>query len=49
MIHGDHLFRICDAISLRRVQWIRQAERDTAMPVNSPVITNIEIRDWRPE
>jgi hypothetical protein len=49
-VHGRNLLRICDYIGLRRMQWIRQADRDfrAADDVESsePIITRIEVTDW---
>jgi hypothetical protein len=49
-VHGRNLQRICDYISLRRMQWIRQADRDfravDAVEDAEPIITLIEMRDW---
>jgi hypothetical protein len=42
-IHGDDLLRICDGISRRRTEWIRQADRDFRMASNGPIITTIDI------
>ena len=52
--HGRNLQRICDLISLRKLAWIRQADRDfrTADGAgdHEPIITKIEVEDWvRPE
>jgi hypothetical protein len=48
---GHNLTQLCDQISMRRLQWIRQADGDYRAPVSGdePIITRIEIRDWRPE
>jgi hypothetical protein len=50
-VHGHYLTQLCDQISMRRLHWIRQADEDFKAPVSGgePVITKIEIRDWRPE
>jgi hypothetical protein len=52
-VYGRNLQRICDSISLRRMQWIRQADRDfrasDGMADDDPIITKIDIRDWKPE
>jgi hypothetical protein len=50
-VWGDNLVQICDQMSLRKLQWIRQADEDFRAPVSGddPVITKIEIRDWQPE
>jgi hypothetical protein len=50
-VHGQNLVQICDDISRRRLQWIREAGQDFTAPVSSddPVITCIDIRDWQPE
>src|SRR4051812_34753748 len=49
-VHGRNLVRICDYISLRRMQWIRQADRDfrpvDAADDDEPIITLIEVTDW---
>jgi hypothetical protein len=48
IVRGRNLLRITDYISLRRLPWIRQADRDFrgAVPRDEPIITRIEIRDW---
>jgi hypothetical protein len=50
-VHGQNLVQICDDISLRRLQWIREAGQDFTPPVSSddPIITCIDIHDWQPE
>jgi len=50
-VYGRNLECIADSISLRRLHWIRQADGDFRAPACSdePIITKIEIRDWRPE
>jgi hypothetical protein len=50
-VYGDNLTHICDQISQRRMQWIREADADFTAPVSGddPIITRIEIRDWQPE
>lgn len=49
-VHGRSLLRIFDYISLRRMPWIRQIDRDfRAMGGDAdtePVITRIELTDW---
>jgi hypothetical protein len=47
-VRGRNLLRISDYISLRRLPWIRQADRDFrgAVPRDEPIITRIEITDW---
>jgi hypothetical protein len=54
MVRGRSLLRICDYISLRRMPWIRQADRDFRLADGAvdgePFITRIEVTDWvRPE
>ena len=50
-VHGRNLLRIFDYISLRRMPWIRQADRDfravDGTPDNEPIITRIEVEDWK--
>jgi hypothetical protein len=53
-VHGRNLLRICDAISLRRMPWIRVADRDFRAAdggeSREPIIVRIEVADWvRPE
>ena len=49
-VHGRNLQRICDYISLRRMQWIRQADRDfragDGADDHEPIITHLELTDW---
>jgi hypothetical protein len=47
-VRGRNLLRISDYISLRRLPWIRQADRDFrgAAPRDEPIITRIELTDW---
>ena len=53
-VHGRNLLRMCDAIALRRVQWVRMADRDfRAEPApaggvggSEPFISRIEVADW---
>ena len=47
-VRGRNLLRIADYISLRRMPWIRQADRDFRGGVadSEPIITRIEITDW---
>jgi hypothetical protein len=51
-LHGRNLLGICDHISLRRMTWVRQADRDFRRADNvageEPVITRIEVKDWLP-
>jgi len=51
--HGRNVLRICEYISLRRMPWIRQADRDfrraDGVPDDEPVITSIKITAWTPE
>jgi hypothetical protein len=49
-VRGRNLLRACDYISLRRLPWIRQSDRDFrgAAPRDEPIITRIEIEDWVP-
>ena len=50
-VHGRNLQRICDYIGLRRMPWIRQADRDfraaDETENSEPIITRIEIVDWK--
>lgn len=52
VVRGRNLLKIADYISLRRLAWIRQADRDfrgfSGVPENEPIITRIEITDWKP-
>jgi hypothetical protein len=52
VVHGRNLLRICDYVSLRRMPWIRQADRDfqpgDGAADSEPFIRLIEIRDWKP-
>jgi len=50
-VYGQNLMQICDDISLRKLQWIREADQDFTAPVSGddPIITRIEIREWQPE
>jgi len=52
-VYGRNLLRICDQISQRRMPWIREADRNfkppADMPGDEPVITRIEITDWKPK
>jgi hypothetical protein len=49
-VRGRSLLRICDYISLRRMPWIRQADRDFRVVDGAadgePVITRIDVTDW---
>ena len=49
---GRNLQRICDYISLRRLPWIREADRDfkaaDGVGSDEPIITKIELTDWQP-
>jgi len=51
-VHGRSLLRICDQIALRRMPWIRQADRDFRLVAgganDEPIITKINIDDWKP-
>jgi hypothetical protein len=52
-VHGRNLLRICDYIALRRMQWIRQGNRDfRAVDADDgggePFISKIEVTDWMP-
>jgi hypothetical protein len=50
-VHGRNVLRIFDQISLRRMPWIREADRDYrqpgAAPDTEPIITRIEVEDWK--
>jgi hypothetical protein len=50
-VYGHNLTQVCDHISTRTMQWIRQADQDFTARAsgNDPVITRIEVRDWRAE
>ena len=45
-MRGRDLLRIFDYIRLRRLPWIRQADRD--FRADEPIILKIEIEDWVP-
>jgi hypothetical protein len=49
-LHGRNLLRTCDYIALRRMQWIRQADRDfragDGVRDDEPIITRIEVTNW---
>lgn len=47
-VRGRDLLRICDYIALRRMSWIRQADRDflDGGGDTGPIITRIEVTDW---
>jgi hypothetical protein len=49
-VHGGGLLRICDYIALRRMPWIRQADRDFRLVGGGAddelIITRIEVTDW---
>jgi hypothetical protein len=49
IVRGRNLLRIFDYIGLRRLPWIRQAERDVRLGDDEPVITWIDIQDRRPQ
>lgn len=49
-VHGRNLQRIFDYISLRRMPWIRQADRDfraVGGTSDEPFISRIVIEDWK--
>ena len=50
-VHGRNLQRIFDYISLRRMPWIRQADRDFRSTDDTtdkePIITRIDVEDWK--
>jgi hypothetical protein len=51
-VYGRALLRTCDQISHHRMPWIREADRDftgDGLADDDPVITRIEIADWKPE
>ena len=50
-VHGQNLVQICDDISQRKMEWIREAGQDFTAPASSddPIITCIDISDWQPE
>jgi hypothetical protein len=50
-VYGQNLVQICDYLSLRKMQRIRQADGDFTAPLSGDeaIITRIEIRDWLPE
>jgi hypothetical protein len=49
-VHGRNLLRIFHQVGLRRMQWLRQADRDLRSvdggADSEPVITRIEVEDW---
>lgn len=49
-VYGRNLLRICDYIGLRRMPWIRQADRDfqsaEGVATDEPIITLIDVKDW---
>lgn len=51
-VRGRNLLRICDYIGLRRLSWIRQADRDfrpgDGAADTEPFIAAIEVADWQP-
>ena len=47
-VHGRSLLRTFDYIALRRMPWIRQADRDFQAGDDEPVITRITVEDWKP-
>jgi hypothetical protein len=52
-MRGRNMLRICDQIALRRIPWIRQADRDFRkednVPDDEPILLKLEIVDWEPE
>ncbi|MGO9462677.1 MAG: hypothetical protein ACLQVF_00740 [Isosphaeraceae bacterium] len=52
-VYGRNLLRIADYISLKRMPWIRQADRDfkpsDGVVDDEPIIMKIEISEWKPE
>ena len=50
-VRGRNLLRGCDYIGLRRMPWIRMADRDfrgfSGVPEDEPIITRIELTDWK--
>ena len=50
-VHGRNLQRIFDYISLRRMPWIRQSDRDfrstDGIDDKEPIITRIDVEDWK--
>jgi hypothetical protein len=48
-VRGRNLLRISDYISLHRLPWIRQSDRDFRGSVanDEPIITRIEVTDWK--
>lgn len=49
-VRGRNLLRTCDYISLRRMPWIRQADRDFRggfAANDESIITRIEVTDWK--
>jgi hypothetical protein len=52
-VHGRNLQRIFDYISLRRMPWIRQTDRDFRSTDDTtdkePIITKIDVEDWKRE
>jgi hypothetical protein len=53
VVRGRNLLRICDYIQLHRLAWIRICDRDfsseDSAPNHEPIITSIEVRDWKPK
>lgn len=49
-LHGRSILRICDYIALRRMPWIRVADRDLRGPGggadDEPIFTRIKVTDW---
>ena len=50
-VYGRNLDRICDYIALRRLPWIRVADRDfrreDGVPDDEPIITHVEITELK--
>ena len=50
-VHGRNVLKIFDQISLRRIPWIRQADRDfragNGVGSTEPVITRLKVEDWK--
>jgi hypothetical protein len=49
-VRGRNLLRICDYVSMKRMPWIRVADRDfrigSGVEGAEPIITGIEFADW---
>jgi hypothetical protein len=47
------MLRVCDYISLKRMPWIRLADRDFKksdnVPDDEPIFLGFKIEDWQPQ